>query len=446
VINLNLRVLAATVAISVATAIFFGLVPVLGGLRRDLNESLKSGGREHSGFRRAQIRNVLIVCEVAVSLVLLAGAGVLMRSFLHEREAHLGFNPQRLLTADIYLTKANRTVAQQARFRGELTTALQRLPGVLGVATTSDLTPFAGASTEFATSNNAHSGQSEGQFALIDSSLFRVLGVPLVRGRNLSEGDIVQNRMVAVVNQALAEKFFRGQDPLGKRIQVTTLAHLPQPISNPWVEIVGVAANFRNRGVRQPVIPEAFIPYTLSGFGGFSLVLQTVGEPQAFAKRVESTALTLDSSAIVRHARSMQEALEDEEYAKPRFGLEIFSVFAVLGLLLVSAGLYGVMSYTVSQQRREMGIRVALGATSRNVQALVIGKGMRFVAAGILAGLLLSLVLLRFIQNQVWDVSTHDPVTLTGVVGILVVVGIVACYAPSIAATHVDPAETLRSE
>lgn len=142
----------------------------------------------------------------------------------------------------------------------------------------------------------------------------------------------------------------------------------------------------------------------------------------------------------------MQEALEDEEYAKPRFGLEIFSVFAALGLLLVSAGLYGIMSYTVSQQRREMGIRVALGATSRNVQTLVIGKGMRFVAAGILAGLLLSLVLLRFIENQVWDVGTHDPVALISVVGILAFVGMVACYAPSVAATHVDPAETLRSE
>ncbi len=446
VISLNVRVLAAAVAVAVTTAIFFGLVPVLGGLRRDLNESLKSGGREHSGFRRTQIRNLLIVCEVAVSLVLLAGAGVLMRSFLHEREVHLGFNPQRLLMAEIYLTKAKRTVAQQARFRGGLTTALQGLPGVFGVTTTSDAVPFAGASTEFATLNNAHSGQAEGQFALIDSRLFGVLGVRLVHGRNLSEVDVVQKRMVAVVNQALADKFFRGEDPVGKRIQIITLAHLPEPVPNPWVEIVGVTSNFKNRGVRQPIIPEAFIPYTVSGFGGFSLIVRTMGDPRAVAKRVEGAALTLDSIAMVRHARSMQEALEEEEYAKPRFGLEIFSVFAALGLVLVSAGLYGIMSYTVSQQRREMGIRLALGATSRDVQALVIGKGMRFVAAGILAGLLLSFVLLRLIANQVWGISTHDPATLISVAGIFVVVGIVACYAPSVAATHVDPAETLRSE
>jgi ABC-type antimicrobial peptide transport system permease subunit len=142
----------------------------------------------------------------------------------------------------------------------------------------------------------------------------------------------------------------------------------------------------------------------------------------------------------------MQKALEDEEYAKPRFGLEIFSVFAALGLLLVSTGLYGVMSYTVSQQEREMGIRVALGATRRSVQALVIGTGMRLISAGIFAGLLLSFVLLRLIKNQVWDVSTQDPATLIVVVGILIVVGSVACYIPSAAATHVDPAEVLRSE
>jgi putative ABC transport system permease protein len=284
VITFNWRVLICAVAVAVTTAIFFGLVPVLGGLRRDLNESLKSGGREHSGSRRKRIRNLLIVCEVAVSLVLLAGAGVLMRSFLHEREVHLGFDPQHLLTAEIAFTKTNRTVGQQARFIGELTTALQSLPGVVGVAATSDSTPFGGASTEFATSNNAHSGKAEGQFALIHPNFFRVLGVPLVRGRNLTEADVAEKRMLAVVNQAFVDRFFRGQDPLGKRIQVTTLAHLREPVSNPWVEIIGVAANFKNRGVRQPIVPEVFVPYTLSGFGGFSLVVRRVGNPLALRK------------------------------------------------------------------------------------------------------------------------------------------------------------------
>ncbi|MGA8029043.1 MAG: ABC transporter permease [Bryobacteraceae bacterium] len=445
VIGLNMRVLIAAVAVTVITALFFGLIPVLGGLRQDVNEALKSGGRGHSGFRRSQFRNLLIVCEVAVSLVLLSAAGVMMRSFLRERAVQLGVAPEHLLSAEVYLTKGHRTSEQQAVFNRDLTTALRRVPGVLDVATSTDFLPFGGVPTEFEVPGRT-SGQSAGQVAMIDPNLFHTLGVPLLRGRSLTDIDLAGKHLVAVVNHTLAEKFFPGQDAVGRRIQVNALAHLPQPVPNPWFEIIGVTADFRNRGLREPIAPEAFVPYTLSGLGGFALAVRTIGDPAALGRTVEATALTLDGSTVVRHIRTMQQALETEVYAKPRFGLQIFSVFASLGVLLVSAGLYSVMSYTVSQRRREMGIRVALGATSGDVQALVIWTGMRFVAAGIVAGLLSSFVLLRLIESQVWSVSTHDPVTLTAVTGILVVVGIAACYVPSVAATRVDPAETLRSE
>jgi putative ABC transport system permease protein len=249
-----------------------------------------------------------------------------------------------------------------------------------------------------------------------------------------------------LVNQAFVKKFFPRQDPVGQNVQIITLAHLPQPIAQPWFQIVGVTGDFKNRGVRQPVMPEAFVPYTVSGLGGFSVLVRTAGDPQVLGRTVEGTALTLDGSTVVRHIRTVEDALETEEYAKPRFGLEIFSVFAALGLLLVSAGLYSVMAYTVSQRRREMGIRVALGATAGDVQALVIGTGMRYVIAGIVAGVAASFVTLRLIASQVWGVSTHDPATLMGVSGILIVVGAAACYAPSLAATRADPAETLRAE
>jgi putative ABC transport system permease protein len=446
VIGLNLHVLEATIVVAILTALFFGLVPVMGGLRRDLNDALKSGGREHTGVGGRQLRNVLIASEVAISLVLLAVAGVSMRSFLREREVRLGINPRHLLTAKIFLTKANRTLEQQARFMNELTIALQRIPGVQDVGTTSDFPPFAGAPTEFAVSGEAHSEQYDGQFAMIDANLFRTLGVSLLRGRNLTDADIFSKRMSVVVNQALVNKFFRNKDPIGQKIEVTTLAYLPQPLRNPQFEIVGVVRNFKNRGLRQPVIPEAFIPYTISALGGFSIVLRTIGNPEALGKMVEGTALTLDSSAVVRHVRTMQQGLEDESYAKPRFGVEIFAVFATLGLLLVSAGLYGVMSYTVSQRKREMGIRIAMGARPGDVQRLVIASGMRFVGIGIGAGLLGSFLLLRLIRSQIWGISAHDPVTLAAVSGILIVIGLTACYVPSIVATRVDPARTLRSE
>ncbi len=207
-----------------------------------------------------------------------------------------------------------------------------------------------------------------------------------------------------------------------------------------------MVANFKNRGVRQSVVPEAFVPYTVSGLGGFSVLLRTSGLPGTLAKTLESAALTLDGSTVVRRLRTMEEGLENEEYAKPRFGLQIFSVFALLGLLLVSMGLYSIMSYTVSQQRREMGIRLALGASPQNVQAMVIAMGLRLVVLGILVGWLVSFLALRTLQSQIWDLQAQDPITLGAVAGILVFVGIVACYVPSRVAFQVDPALTLRSE
>ncbi|MBV9155879.1 MAG: FtsX-like permease family protein, partial [Acidobacteriaceae bacterium] len=445
IIGLNIRVLIATVGVAVCTALFFGLVPII-GLRRDTSDALKVGGREHSDSRRGQLRNAFIACEVAISLLLLAGAGVMMRSFLKERAVALGINPQHLLTAEIFLTKGHRTVEQQSRFERELVDQLRQKPGVLDVAATTDFLPFGGALTEFEVPGKLPSQQSEGQFALINPDLFRALRVPLLAGRNLTQADLTGKHKIVVVNQAFVEKFFPGEDPLGKRVQVTTLLHLPEPLNDAWFEIAGVAANFKNRGVRQPVLPEAYVPYTVSGLGGFCLIMRTVGDPQALAKQVEGVALTLDASTVVRHMRTMEEGLENQEYAKPRFVLEIFAVFASLGLLLVSAGLYSILSYTVSQRKREMGIRLALGATPSDVQALVIRTGMRFVLIGIGIGLLASLVCLRFLESQIWGVTTHDPVTLAVVVALLILVGIAACYIPSLTATRVDPALTLRAE
>jgi putative ABC transport system permease protein len=446
VIALNVRVLLATVAVAVATALFFGLVPVLGGLRQDIHDALKSGGRQHSGFRRSRLRNVLIVAEVAVSLVLLSAAGVMMRSFLREREIPLGLSPQHLLSAEIFLTKAHRTAEEQARFNRELTAALRRVPGVLDVATTTDFLPFGGMLTRLEIPGQARAEQVTGQVSMIDPDLFRTIGVPLLEGRNLTEVDLAGRHMVAVVNRTLAEKFFPRQDPIGQRIQTPALLQGPSPVANQAFEIVGIVPDFKNGGLREPIVPEVFVPYTIAGLGGFGVLVRTVGDPQAVGKTVEGTALDLDHSTVVRHIRTLQDALEADEYAKPRFGLEIFAVFASLGLLLVSAGLYSVTSYTVSQRKREMGIRVALGATPGDVQTLVIGTELRFVLGGIVAGLVLSFVLLQVIQSQVWGVSTHDPMTLAAVAGILILVGIAASYVPSLSATRVDPAQTLRAE
>ena len=446
VVTLNLRVLLATVAVTTFTALFFGMVPILGGLRPAVSDALKSGGYGHSGFRRVHTRNLLIASEVAVSLVLLSAAGLTMRTFLREREVPLGLTPDHLLSAQVFLQKQQRTIEQQALFRRNLTLALQRVPGVLDVATTTDFLPFTGAQTALTSSTNIHAGQAEGQFALVSPSFFRALKIPFLAGRNLTESDVAGKHRVAVINRALANKFFPHQNPVGQRIQVNTLAYLPQPLTDSWVEIVGVVADFKNRGIRQPVTPEVFLPYSLSGLGGFAVMVRTASDPHSLARTLEATALRLDASPVVRRIRTLPDTLEAEVYAKPRFGLRILTVFASLGLFLVSIGLYSVTAYAVSQRRREIGIRLALGATARQVQALVIRAEMRAVAVGILVGLALSLIATRWLASQLWGISPHDPLTLAAVIGLLIVVGLAASYIPSLAILRVEPAETLRAE
>lgn len=446
VITLNLRVLAGTVVVTMATAIFFGLIPLITGLREDVNEALKSGGREHSAFRRSRLGNLLVVGEVAISLVLLAAAGLMMRSFLLEREIPLGLSPEHVLSAEVFLTKGHRSVSEQTRYRREFTAALRRLPGVLDVATTTDFLPFGGAITEFELPNGMHTEQSRGQVSMVDPNLFRTLKIRLLQGRNLTEADVVGKHMVTVVNQAFAGKFFPGQNVLGERVQINTLAHLPEPLTHPSCEIIGVTSNFKNRGLRESVVPEAFVPYSIAGVGGFSVFVRTSGNPKTLGKALEETALTLDGSTVVRHIRTVQDALENEVYAKPRFALEIFSVFSALGLILVGAGLYSVMFYMVSRRKREMGIRMALGATTGNVQVMVIGTGLRFVAIGIGVGLFGCVGAFRLIRSQLWGINTYDPMTIFCAIAVLLLVGVAASYVPSVTATHADPAEILRAE
>ena len=447
VISLNLRVLAATVTVAIGAALFFGLMPLVGGLRQDVNEALKSGSRAHSSFRNARFRHLLIVSEVAVSLVLFSAAAVLMRSFIREREVQPGINDTaHVLTAFVSLNKANRTAEQQTRFNRDLTTTVRRMPSVIDVSATTDFPLFGGAITEFAFPDGKHTEQYDGRFALIDPNLFRTLGIRLLRRRNLTELDLAAKHLVAVVNQTFVTRFFPGQDVIGRRVQVTTLAYLPTPIPKPWVEIVGVVADSKNQGLRQPVLPQVFLPNTLSALGGFCLVVHTAGDPAALAKTVEGAALTLDATTVVRRIRTIQQLIESQEYAKPRFGLQIFSVFAALAMLLVSLGLYSIMSYAVSQRKHELSLRMALGATRADVQNLIMKTGMRFLVAGIAAGLLVAFFALRLISSQLWSTGPYDPMALLSSVSTLILVGLAACYLPSRLATRIDPAQTLRAE
>ncbi len=445
-ITLNVRVLGATVVVAVLTALVFGLVPALGSFARNLVEPLKAGGRGNSGFRRGRLRQILIVSEVALGLVLLAGAGLLMRSFLLETSADLGFRQtQKLVVSDISLGKGYKTTAKQVQFARDLTARLRALPGVSTASAALDFPPFGGIETTFEIAGETQPVKSKGQMGFVDAEFFPAVGSRLLKGRFLTKDDVLNNRKVVVINEALARKYFANRDPIGKQVELVKLQELPDPVKQPWFEVIGVATDLKNHGVRE-VLPEAYAPIGTTGVGEYMIYLRSEGNAEPLIKQLEATILSLDKDVRAQDTFTMEYALDRFQYARPRFALEIFSVFAGIAMVLVAVGIFSVVSYTVSQQNREIGIRMALGATNSQVSGFVISGGMRFVIAGIAIGVISAILLLRLVKSQFWGVSTYDPLTLTAVATILIGIGFAACYFPAQKALQVDPLESLRSE
>jgi putative ABC transport system permease protein len=445
VIDLNTPVLFATLATAVVTAVIFGLTPALSASRRDFNEALKSSGRGNSSFRRGRLRNILVVGEVALSLLLLIGAGLLMRSFFAQRQVDLGMRTDHLLITGLNLPPNEyKSTDSQSRFLRELLPRLQSLPGVISAAGAVNGMPIGRLSTDFEIDGITHPEVWRAHMVPCNWQLFQTVRLNLVAGRLLSSADDNGKRKVAVINRTMATKYFGRQDPIGHHILLSGLKAAPDPVDDPSFEIVGVVSDTKNDGVRKPAAPEVYVPYTVAGYGTYTIFLHTVGNPAALTRAFEGEILRLDRTIVPQQTLTMDQFLELTEYGKPRFGLILFSVFAGIGLALVSVGVYSVISYTVTQQRHEIGIRMALGAGTRDVRSLVIRSSLRFISAGIAIGALLVCLMSRVLASEVWGVSWYDPITLGGVVVILTVVGLTASYLPSLRATRVDPAICLR--
>ena len=445
-ITLNGRVLLFTTVVVVLTALLFGLAPALGAFGRNLAESLKAGGRGNSGFRRGRLRNLLIISEVALSLVLLTAAGLMMRSFFLMRQADLGFQPQRMVTTQINLDKKYKTSEKQALFARELTSRLRKLPGVLSVTAAVDFPPFGGIDTDFEVPGKTHLESWKGQMGFCDPDFFPTIGMRLLRGHLFTAADVAAKRKVAVINQQLATKFFGQEDPLGKTVTLAGLERAPEPDKSPNFEIVGVVSDIKNHGLREAVLPQAYVPTTLASYGAYIVFIRTIGNPAGLTKALDGTVLAMDRNLLPQQTNTVEESLNQFELAQPRFGLQMFSVFALIGLLLVSVGVYSVVSYTVSQQVREIGIRMALGGTRKHVRNWVLAAGMRFIAIGIVCGAVVAFALLRLLKSEIWGVTSYDPATLGVVVVLLATVGFVACCLPAWRATRVDPVTALRQD
>ena len=446
VIQLNVPVLMFSLGAAVLTALLFGLAPAAQTARRDLIEPLKDSGKGTSGgFRRGRLRNILVIIEVALSLVLLAGAGLLMRSFVALQRVELGLNPDNILVARLPLPKGQyKTAVAKQRFFRQLLQRLYAMPGVVAATETSTLPPYGGIQSNIEIPGKKYTEQWKAIFQLCSEGYFPTLGLKLQRGRTLSAVEVNDARKVVVVNQTLVKKFFGPEDPIGRRIKISLLETVANPVENPTFEIIGIIADAKNQGIQEPPLPEMFIPYTVTGAFERGILVRTSKDPLPMLNAVRREIWAVDRSVALTLTGSLQDYLKSFSYAEPRFSLILLGIFAGVGLALVAIGVYSIMAYTVSRQTHEIGIRMALGAGRADVLGMVLLMGLRLIGAGVAVGLLASVAVARIIASQIWGVSPHDPMTLCGVVGVVAAAGLIACVFPARRATRVDPMIALR--
>lgn len=446
VITLNTRVLLFSLGVAAFTTLAAGLVPALHASRKHLMEPLKDSGKGVSGgFRHGGLRKLLVIGEIALSLILLSGAGLLMRTMVALQTLDLGLNPDNILVIRLPLPKARyKTAAQVQHFYQQLLLRLQTIPGVIAATETSTLPPYGGIGSEADVPGKAHSEKWRAIYQLCSEGYFPTVGLKLLRGRVLTEGEVAGHLHVAVVNQTLVQKFFGKDNPLGRQITLKDLGTIPDPVKDPSFTIVGVISDAKNQGLQEPILPEVFIPYTLTGFYERGILVRTAFDPLALQNAVRHEIWGVDRGVALTLTGTLKGYLKSFSYSGPQFTLTILSIFAVIGLILVAIGTYSVLAYTVSQQTHEIGIRMALGATTQRVFLMVLRMGALLVSVGLAVGFVASLLLNRMLANQLWGVQPHDPLTMTTVILIIALIGTLACLIPARRATHVDPVDSLR--
>ncbi len=448
VIRLNAAVLLFTLGVTIVTALLFGLAPALKAARKDLNEPLRDAGKGLSGsFRHGELRSVVVVLEVGLSLTLLVSAGLLMRSFVALREVHLGFEPDHVLSARLPFPPGRyKTADQVAGFYRPLLLRLKALPGVVAATETSTLPPYGGIGSEIEIPGKTHSEKWNAIFQLCSEGYFPVLKIKFLEGRSFTEAEVNGARKLAVVNQTFVKKYLPGDNPIGRQVRIAELAEFEDKVPEPMFEIVGVVADAKNQGLQDPPQPEIWIPYTVTGSAFRGILVRTAREPLAMLNAVRHEVWTTDSNVALTLTGSLEQYISQFSYASPRFGSVLMMIFGAVGLILVTIGVYSVLSYTTARRTQEIGVRMALGAQGSDVLGMVIRSGLRLVAIGVGLGLLVSVGLARIIATQLWQVSAYDPWTLTCVSVALLATGFLACWFPARRAARVDPLVALRYE
>jgi putative ABC transport system permease protein len=459
--DLDGRVLGFTIACSVLTGFVFGTAPALEASNPDLNETLKEGGRSGAGLGRHRLRSLLVVAEIALSLVLLVGAGLMMRSFLHLQQVNSGFNPEGVLTMSIGLPGAKyRTPEQRIAFFQQLLERVRTTPGVQSAGTNSGL-PLAGSNWGRSLTVEGFPVLSVGEapainHCVISPGYFKTMGIPILRGRDFDEHDVAPPKApqaavrgdtmpaatkgVTIIDERLAREYWPDQDPIGKRIRFG-----PPEDNEPWHEIVGVVGEVKHQRLDASTRKSVYLPHAQMPIGGSRLAIKTEGRPESLIGAVRNQVRELDPDLPVTRIMTMSEVVARSVWQQ-RLYTALFGVFAAVALILATVGIYGVMSYAVTQRTREIGLRMALGAQRTDVLKLVVGHGVVVTAIGITLGLASAIALTRLMSSLLFSVSATDPLTFSVVSVVLAGVALGACLVPARRAAQVDPMVALRYE
>jgi putative ABC transport system permease protein len=446
-VGINLTVLAWTLGISLATGILFGIAPALVATRVNLNDALKEGGKgsEGQGSRSRLLRGVLVAGEVAIALMLLAGAGLLVKSFAQLRSINTGFETDNVLTMVLRLPASKyKEDPQYVAFFRQALERVRALPGVrsAGIVNYLPLYGGLGAATGFNVEGRPEPPRGTGpstNVRVADAAYFNAMGIPVLRGRNFTDAEDAEARHVVLVSDAFARKFFPGEDPLGKRIKVF-MAEEPA-----WTEIVGVVGDVRYDNLTAEAEPFVYEPHPELTYEFMTLVIRTEGDPAAMAPAVRHEIASLDPDQPVSDVRTMNQVMADT-VGRARFNTLLLAIFAGLATLLAAVGIFGVMNYTVTLRTREIGLRMALGARPGRVLLLVLRQGLFYTLVGIGVGLACALALTRVMSGLLYGVGASDPLTFAAIVVVLAVVSLIACYIPARRATRVDPLIALKYE
>jgi putative ABC transport system permease protein len=445
-VSLDARVLAFTFGVSVLTGVVFGLLPALSASKADLSVSLKEGGTRGStaGASSAALRGLLVVAEVAITVVLLAGAGLMIRSFMAIQSVDPGFRADRIMTFDFALPMTTyKEESQRATFFEQLTARAATLPGVERAAVI-DALPLTGGGSVLGFVIEGRpplppEKVQDANFFSVTPDYFDVMGIPSVRGERLTERHRADVPDVAVINEAMARRYWPGEDPIGKRLNIG------DPEKTPWITVIGVVRDARTGGLDKEPYPQMYVPSAQFPYRAMTFVARTSGDPTSIAPALRHELAALDKDLPLYNVRTMEQVLCDS-VSRRRFQMILIAAFAGVGLLLAAVGIYGVISYGVAQRRHEIGVRMALGARAADILKLVVGQGLGLTLAGVGLGLAGAFVLTRVLSSLLYGVSATDPLTFACVAVALLGVALLACLVPARRATQVDPMIALRYE